>query len=180
MLNTNAWRKADASVRHQDLSRFTIGHTYLNYFLIKWTVSSRLLVFHISSTENLNKPDRNNVTFVLACGGHRCLNCNKCRDWYYAGDQAEWNWILRNEHWTQSDQNRWHGGSYDKNFKSRSGKTCTYGSVYENSDDLDGYRGRGDLFDFLHDLRLIFEQRQQRARRVLHKDICECPDNYRP
>lgn len=122
-------------------------------------------------------------TKILVCGGHRYPKCNKCRDWYYAGGQVDWNWILRNESWTNSDHNRWHGGIFDQYFRSRDDKTCTYTRVYEQGDsNNNGFHGHGTLLDFMNDLTIAFREQPQHSlrRQILHEDICEYPDNYKP
>ncbi|CAF1260702.1 unnamed protein product [Rotaria sp. Silwood1] len=66
----------------------------------------------------------------LRCKGHPCVNCGKCRDWYYTGDRKSWKWIQDWKNWGANDQQRWIDDSVYDRFKCRDGATCLYGYYY--------------------------------------------------
>ncbi|CAF3884862.1 unnamed protein product [Rotaria sp. Silwood1] len=63
----------------------------------------------------------------LPCKGRHCANCGKCRDWYYTGTLADWQWIQNVKNWDEGDWERWRNGKHYKRFQRRDGYTCTLG-----------------------------------------------------
>ncbi len=67
---------------------------------------------------------------TLNCNGRPCATCGNCRDWYYTGDAASWEWIrsLNYYSWKGPIDDAWrryNNGKYYEGFKRRDGATCT-------------------------------------------------------
>ncbi|CAF4098141.1 unnamed protein product [Rotaria sp. Silwood1] len=61
----------------------------------------------------------------LSCKGRHCANCGKCRDWYYTGTLADWQWIQNVKNWEEKDWDRWLNDKHYERFQRRAGYTCT-------------------------------------------------------
>ena len=85
------------------------------------------------------------------CEGRLCTNCGYCRDWYYTGDVASWQWIRNCQNWNDSDRKHYRDGNHDQKFQRRDGSTCRSTAHRFHDLDIDGRRAA--LRDLDHDAR---------------------------
>lgn len=64
----------------------------------------------------------------LDCKGRPCILCGKCRDWYYANDLRNWQWIRNNKEWKDNDWKCWSENRIWEHFHRRDGATCCLSS----------------------------------------------------
>ncbi|CAF4480355.1 unnamed protein product, partial [Rotaria sp. Silwood2] len=60
----------------------------------------------------------------LDCKGRPCASCGNCRDWYFTGDSATWEWIHNYNNWEYEDFSRFRNDHVWEHFKSRDDATC--------------------------------------------------------
>ncbi len=65
------------------------------------------------------------IPVQLNCKGHPCSTCDKCRDWYFTGDLATWNWICNWANWGDCDWERYRNDRMHERFKHRDNGACT-------------------------------------------------------
>ncbi len=83
----------------------------------------------------------------LRCQGRCCAECGRCRDWYYTGDVAIWNWIQNSKNWTDHDWQRYKSNHVYERFQRRDGATC-YDIIF-NHHIFNTYGFHGDAFSCL-------------------------------
>ena len=91
----------------------------------------------------------------LRCEGRLCAKCGNCRDWYYTGDTASWNWIRNRDNWSVSDWKRYHSEDFHKLLKRRDDATC-YNLIHRFTNLLGGF-----------------------SAMFVHHHLCLCEDNVR-
>jgi hypothetical protein len=85
----------------------------------------------------------------LYCKGRHCAKCGKCRDWYYTGDAASWQWIRSVKNWDKSNRDRWNNDRVGERFEKRDGATCDLGD--HGYYGYYGYDGGGVYYHYLVD-----------------------------